>query len=133
MIKLFGFSQILKKDETVTITRLESVDWVDGRPVQRPQNAFQVIANIQPVNGRDLLLVPEGDRFREQYWMYLDNSFFKVNMGLEVTGPTSLRTNDRVTRLGVNYQVQSIEQWGTFCRCRIMRIDVGPNASNEGI
>ncbi len=65
------------------------------------------------MSGKDLLLVPEGDRTREQYWLYTE---CKVQLA------------DRVERCGVNFQVQSVQNWGSYNQARIMRIDVGPFA-----
>jgi hypothetical protein len=126
VIKLFGPSQILRKDETLDVYREGPTTYADGKPVKHAQIRFQVVANVQPVNGRDLLLVPEHDRFKEQLWLYLDNKQFVVDEGLEVQGPSRLKVNDRVARLSENYQVQSVENWGTYSRARAMRIDVGP-------
>lgn len=129
MIKLFGYSQILKKDEVLEIHRQGPTAYIDGKPQKRFPPPFQVIANVQPMSGRDLLMVPEHDRQKEQYWLFLDNKQFVEDMGLELRGPSMLKLNDRVVRLSVNYQVQSVENWGSYSRVRIMRIDVGPNAT----
>lgn len=135
MIKLYGKSQILTKDETLSVYREGTnipgnVVYVDGKPIKRNGISFMVGGTIQPLNGRDLLLVPEGDRFKEQYWLFVTSYFFKTDLGLEVQDkPTSLLVNDQITRLEVNFQVQEIEDWGSYCKARIMRIDVGPNAT----
>lgn len=131
MIKLQGPSQIITHDETFRITREGEVIIVDAKPIKRNLVVFTVCGNIQPMNGRDLLLVPEGDRHKEQYWLFYNNSSIIVEKGLEIkTDPTSIIVNDRMTRFAVNFQVQSVENWGTYSRARIMRIDVGPYASD---
>lgn len=128
MIKLFGKSQILKKDETLDVYRLPSTPFYkDGKPVQRERFVFQIVANVQPINGRDLLMVPEHDRFKEQFYVWVENSKFKTDMGLSETGPAEVIVNDIIQRLGANYQVQSAEDWGTYTRIRMMRVDIGPN------
>lgn len=126
MIKLFGTSQILKHDEVLQVYRVGSTIYRDGKPQKYGEVAFKLLGNVQPMNSRDLLMVPEHDRYREQYWLYVNNRQFPVDAGLEVQAITSLLLNDRVSRLGANYQVQSIEDWGSYVRCRIMRVDVGP-------
>ena len=131
MIKLQGPSTIITKDESFTVTREGQVIILDGKPIKRGLMTFSVSGNIQPMNGRELLLVPEGDRFKEQYWLFYNNSSIVVNQGLEIeTNPTSIIVNDRVTRLGVNFQVQNVENWGTYAKARIMRDDVGVYATN---
>jgi hypothetical protein len=127
MIRLWGKSTILGNDETLAVRRVGSVSYPDGRPREAAKTEFLVVGNVQPVSGRDLLIVPEGDRFKEQYWLYLKNCQFAVDRGLDVEAkPTRVQLNDTVVRLGSNYQVQSLEDWGSYSRARIMRIDVGP-------
>lgn len=133
MIKLFGQSQIMTGDETFDIAREstvlgEGVNYQYGKMVKAPPTCFKVIGNIQPLNARDLLLVPEGDRFKEQYWLFCPSKIVLEN-GLEVQDIDAIILNDRVKRLGKNYQVQSVENWGSYTRARIMLIDVGPNAT----
>lgn len=109
---LYGKSQIMRTDESVTVTRKGVVKYVDGKPSYPSPTRFQLIGAVQPLNGRELLLVPEGDRFKEQYWVFTQND---------------IRVNDIVTRCGANYQVQAVEDWRSYRRARIMRLDVGPD------
>lgn len=132
MIKLQGPSTIITKDEQFTVTREGEVIILDGKPVKRNLFTFTVCGNIQPLSGRDLLLVPEGDRHKEQYYLFYNNSSIVLEKGLEIKAdPTSIIVNDRMTRLGVNFQVQSVENWGSYSRARIMRDDVGPYATDS--
>jgi hypothetical protein len=130
MIKLFGASQILKHDETICVYRTGSTWYVDGKPMKDDFIRFEIIGNVQPLNGRQLQMVPEHDRFKEQYWIYANNGQSVKNVGLdiEVERPL-LRINDRVLRLNSNFQVQEVENWGTYLRARIMKIDIGVNAT----
>lgn len=121
MIQLFGPSRIISTDEVLTVFRESAVDLIDGKPVKLGLSEFKVKANVQPLNGRDLLLVPEGDRFKDQFWVYTNEQI------------KPLKVNDRITRGDFNFQVQSLETWGRapygYQRARIMRIDVGPYAT----
>lgn len=118
MIQLYGPSRIISKDEVLEVFRDSSVRLVAGKPVKGPPQSFKLQCNVQPMNGYELNLVPEGDRHTENLWLYTN----------ELSTP--LKSNDRVSRGGVNYQVQAVETWGHapngYQRCRIMRIDVGP-------
>lgn len=125
---LQGQSRIITGDETLTVNRYEDkvpkdIVYVEGKAVKRQgrKETFTITCNVQPLNGRDLLLVPEGDRFKEQYWIFMNNQ------------QRPIHDNDEVVRIQegktVNYQVQSSEQWGSYSRARIMRIDVGPDAT----
>lgn len=117
MIQLQDRSQILDNDETLQLVRVKT-EYIDGKPYQQEVANFTFRCNIQPLNGRDLLIVPEGDRFKEQYWLYIPANSHGV-----------LHNTDRVVRCGINYEVQESEAWGSYSRARIMRIDVGPEAT----
>jgi|WetSurMetagenome_2_1015567.scaffolds.fasta_scaffold112317_3 hypothetical protein len=128
--KLSGPSQIITGDETLTILRQgidipDNVVYVDGKPVRRNPETFKIICNVQPLNGRDLLLVPEADRYKEQWWVYMNNE----EKPLHDNDIAQRVEEDDLTGSVKNYQVQSVEAWGSFTRARIMRIDVGSNAT----
>jgi hypothetical protein len=107
-------SYIMSHGELVVVTRQGATTYIDGKPVKAAGESFDFRGSVQPLNGRDLLLVPEGDRFKEQFWFY-----------------TSCRilVNDLMTRCAIRYQTQTVEDWGSYRRARLMRIDVGPNAT----
>ena len=137
MIKLFGKSQILKADEVISVRRLLSVTYPSsgpnaGKPVQQAPQNFTVRGNVQPLTGRDLLMVPEHDRYREQYWLWVENTKYAVQSGLNDESVPILKTNDIVIRLGVNFQIQEVQDWGTYIRGHMMRVDVGPYATPGG-
>jgi hypothetical protein len=126
MIQLFDQVDIIIDDETLTVCRVGEVLYKDGKPVSTNNIEFQITCNVQPLNGRDLQLVPEGDRYKEQYWVFMNQT------------QLPLQTNDTVLRPGVlqnsqptivKFEVQEVQNWGSFTQARIMRIDVGPNAS----
>ena len=122
MIQLQGKSKIISEDEILQVFRVDTQE-VDGKPVQTTKLCFKIMANVQPVMGLDLLMVPEGDRFREQFHVYTN----------EIQKP--VQVNDRISRNGINYQVQHVETWGDppngYQKLRMMRIDVGPNTSPD--
>lgn len=121
MIPLQGRSYIIDHDEELTFYRVTATDWVEGLPTHNKELRFSMFCNVQPMNARDLLLVPEGDRHREQYWVWTENRHQNPR----------LETNDRVVRLGKNFQVQSVEPWGTYVRARLMLDDVGPASKGK--
>jgi len=117
---LFGPSRIISTDEVLSVCREAGNPLlIDGKPVHRPALNFQVQANVQPLTGLDLMRVPELDRHLERFWVYTNE---KVQ---------PLQLNDRIQRVGVNYQVERIETWGNpphgYQKAQIVRIDVGPN------
>lgn len=113
MRALQGQSQIINQDEVLQVLREGCVKFVDGKPLKSKLREFEIRCNIQPLNGRDLLLVPEGDRYKEQYWIWT---------------PVEVMVNDRVVRNEISFQIQSVETWGSYAKARIMRIDVGEYA-----
>lgn len=131
-IKLFGTSQIMKGDETLPVLRQGTnipgnVVYVDGKPVKRNGIAFCVVANVQPLAGRDLLLVPELDRYKEQWNLFILNEKYFTDETLEVQSESRLKELDQINRLGVNYVIQNVMNWGSYTLARMMRIDTGPN------
>lgn len=114
-IALQGKSRIMRFDETVTLSRLCGTKYIDGKPLAVDVEKVQITGNIQPLTGRDLLLVPEGDRTKEQVWLYTECPLF---------------LQDTVTRCGVKFQVAGVEQWGSYNKARLVRIDVGPDANS---
>lgn len=120
MIPLYGKPTIITNDEIIVIYRRKDIVWKDGRPVWNNELALKFRGNVQPMMAKDLLLVPEGDRLKEQLWVWTNNDG-KCGAG------NSIEVNDMMVRLNVNYQVQSTENWGSYTRSRMMRIDVGPD------
>lgn len=131
MIKLFGPSYIIDFDELLEVVREgtsipQDVEYVDGKPVKVDPVCFMVTCNVQPIQGRDLMLVPEMDRGRENYWLFTNNC------------DVPLQVNDRVNRKDlqtnstlISYQVQECQNWGSFQQVRLMRIDIGKNAADN--
>lgn len=119
MIRLQGPSYIITGDEVIPVVREDQVIYLEGKPVKRELAEFFIVCNVQPMDGRDLLLVPEADRFKEQYTLFTNNV------------QTPLMDNDRIVRGGINFQCQNVENWGSYQKCRIMRIDVGPYVNSR--
>lgn len=125
MIKLQAKSQIINHDEKLQLVRVAPRDVVyqDGKPVITNSEPECMVCNVQPVNGRDLLIVPEGDRFKEQYWVF-------TNPQTAIVVNDTVIRKDPNTQSDVKFQVQSVENWGSYSRARIMRIDTGPDRSS---
>jgi len=109
-------------DETLPVLREgtavgRNVVYVDGKPVKRNGLRYNVVANVQPVVGRELEIVPEGDRYKEQYWLFADNLHNDV----------VLQVNDKILRGGKLYQIQQAMDWGSYTESRMVLIDVSPD------
>jgi hypothetical protein len=134
MIKMQGRPQIITGDELLKAAREGVVRYVSGKPVENNESTFWFKANVQPVQGFDLLIVPEGERTRENFWLFImDDTIYDEN-GLETEVSeegSTLRLNDRIERTGIQYQVQKVEDWGSYTRARIARIDTGKRAKGQ--
>lgn len=130
--KLSGQSTIIIGDETLPIIRQgvntpEDVAYIDGKPVKKNNECFSITCNVQPLSSRDLLLVPELDRYKEQWWIYMNQE----EKPLKVNDIVQRPEEGDACKIVINYQVQSSDNWGSYTRARIMRIDVGPEAINR--
>lgn len=119
---LQGRSRIMGNDEELARLVFPPINYVDGKAVPREPERRRFRANVQPLNGRDLLLVPEHQRFLEQYWLYVPGEVFERGNRAEGTG-------ELVERAGLRFQVQSVEAWGGYQRVKVMRVDVGYHAN----
>lgn len=119
MYQLSGRSQIISKGEVLEVIREGKVVLVEGKPIKADITRFPLRANVQPLKGMEMLLVAEGNRYKETYWLYTN----------ELDKP--IIPGDRVLRLGVNFTVQSpVETWGHapngYQKAMIIRVDTGP-------
>lgn len=98
--------------QTTTITRKAAGSYVDGRWVDGAATVYTAAGNVQPLNGRELLQLPEGDRNREYKKMY---TAFAV------------QNDDVVTISGKTYQAQNVADWSDHpqphYRVRLMLIE----------
>lgn len=115
MWKLAGKSQIMEHDELLWVNREGIVTYVDGRPSERQKKRLQIRCTVQPLKGLELLIVPEADRFKEMYYVWGEDGLILIN--------------DKFEFRGGFFQVQQIENWGSYTRGRMVRIDVGADAT----
>lgn len=113
MYKLSSRSRIINNDERLAALREGGAVYVGGKPVKRDPVRYRIVGNVQPLGGKDLLLVPEGDRTKEQYNVWSENR------------DQAMQTGDLVLRLGVVFQIQGTEPWGSYTKARMMAVDLG--------
>jgi hypothetical protein len=107
----------MEHDETLERLVFRATNFEHGKAVNTLIRKDPFRCNVQPLNGRELLLVPEHQRFSEQYWAYVP---------ISVNGKMFEKPGDVVLRGEVHYQVQEVEYWGSYQRVRLMRVDIGP-------
>lgn len=106
----------MRYDEELFLLEFSPVIYVDGKSQQTLLSKTPFKASVQPLSGRDLLLVPEHQRFLEQWWVFVPKHH-------------ALSTGNVLHRNNVHYQVQETQDWGSYQECRIMRVDVGEYAT----
>jgi hypothetical protein len=116
MIGLDSHIDIIEGDEELEVTRDGVVAFIDGKPIKADTVKFKITCNVQPLNDRELLMVPENDRYKEQYTLHV--------LGMPLHG------NDMVIRYGKYFQVQGLMNWGNYQKCRIMLNDVGDKSND---
>jgi hypothetical protein len=90
---------------TYTYQRRNPQVWVKGRTSPATlQAAVSFRASIQPMNGRELLVLPEGERTREYIKLYTDT---QLNMADPVTGAKG----DLVSYKGRTWEVTQSNDW----------------------
>jgi hypothetical protein len=90
--------------QTLNVTRYSSGGFVDGEWVEGAASAFTIQASVQPVNGRELETLPEGQRTRRTYKVYTDTL-------LQVATPES--RSDRIAYGTKALEVQSVKDYST--------------------
>ena len=116
MIKLQGPVSIILQDEVLNVERDDVTGKFgpNGEPIKGAHPIkFSIKCNVQPITGDELLQLPEGSRTADQFNLFTYST------------PKKLVKNDFVIRNGNKYQVQTVEDWGDFFKCRIVRVDVG--------
>lgn len=85
-------------------------------PVEPPESRG-IAACIQPLTGRDLQRLPEGDRSTEQVWCFTQDA---VSAADSAAG----RTADTIVFNGVPFEVQTVERWsqGNFYKARCAKV-----------
>lgn len=124
-----GLSTIMNTDESLPVMRYpetlgSGVTYADGKTVVVPTTlvVYQVICNVQPLTGNDLLQLPEGQRYNDQFWLWTNQNQMAVEVG------------DLISRTSKTYECQSAQAWGSYTRARCVSIDTQtlPNAENDG-
>jgi hypothetical protein len=110
----------MSQDETVLLVREGEVEYIEGVPV--PSSVAEpvpLICNVQPLGERDLEMLPEGNDFTDQFWLYVP-----PDQGIVP------ELNDKVIRAPHIYQVMAVRDWQTFQKVRIRRVDTGTLSVN---
>lgn len=101
---------------TYTVTRYGAGSYVEGEHTEGTASTFDIKASVQPMSGRELMKLPEGERTQDN---------------LVVLTASELRTRegtaqaDRLSIDGATYEVLGVEDWyseGGFYRAHVRRV-----------
>jgi len=119
MSELFANADIF---EACTVTRYAGGGYVDGLYVNGSTSTLNITASVQPLQPRELLLLPEGERFREHVWIITQTELKTVNPVTGEKADVLTRTRD-----GRQYEIQHVKQWTQLSiphfRCRGTRLN----------
>jgi len=90
---------------TYSVTRTTAATLVAGRIVAGMASSFSISASVQPVEGRDLLAMPEGLRSEETRVVYTTTELRTLTEG---------HGADVVTIDGDLWTVDKVERWQAF-------------------
>lgn len=95
---------INKFGKLVTVTRYGTGQYVDALYQTGATTTFTTKMSIQPLNGKDLLNLPEGQRTRNLMKAYASVQMYTAEIAAS-------KKADLVTTGGVTYEVQKVESW----------------------
>lgn len=100
--------------ETFSVERPGATTHSGGVSSKAASTSFTIKGNAQPLSGKELLQLPEGDRQRQNKKLFTR---------------TEIRNDDLITIGGVPFEVQTVEDWTRQIRlphyeARIMKVDI---------
>jgi hypothetical protein len=88
----------------VTVARQQPGTYVKGRYVEPNPTEFFPVVSVQPVTGKEQLLLPEGVRTRQTVKIY-------SKMRLMTSSQSTSQRADIVNYKNQNYEVFTVEDW----------------------
>lgn len=95
---------ILEEAQELTFTRFQEGRWVNGSNVPGATQTFTASFAVQPMNARELLLLPEGSRQRASLKLYGTTELQIEDSGTNVLG-------DRFTLGGAQWEITAESLW----------------------
>ena len=105
--------ELLNEGEDVDVKRELPGVFRKGRHVRSNKfEEFEARGSVQPLTGKEIAQVEEGDRRRRHLWFYT---------------VARIKEDDIITRMDDEYEVQVVEDWGAYTKSRMVLIDVERN------
>lgn len=115
-------SLISEFGQAYQVTRYAQGAYVNGVYIPGAKSTFDVVLSLQPVTGKELLNLPEGQRGRTFMKGYSPVALFTVEQSPSAKA-------DLVSFMGRIFEVQQSEVWvGDFDHWKILVAEVNPGA-----
>lgn len=85
-------------------TRFDAGSYVNGTYVPGSTNSIDIVMSVQPLNGKELMILPEGERTKNYVRGYTDTQLYTAQQ-------SDSKKADRVSVDDVVYEVQKVEKW----------------------
>ena len=108
---------IIKRGDKLHITRRVKGVYEYGEYKQGKECCFNAIGHVQPITGKELLNVADGERHKGHYNIWTE---FKL-----ITKDVVRNKCDNLT-----YEVEIVENWGAYVKARAVLEDGQENASD---
>lgn len=102
--RLGGSVRRLASSSALVVTRGSVGTTANGRYSPGPTSTLTIAGSVQPLNGKDLLRLPEGMRTRDLLAVFTETELRVVDAGAG-TPPDVLTIN------GAAYEVEKVERW----------------------
>lgn len=102
---------IIQSGEFLTLRRYDSEGkYYRGKFIRnRMYTEHQIQCSFQPITGREILQLPEGDRLKDHAKVYSE---------------FAMKDGDVIVRDGKTYEVQAAYLWGTYSKAIVVQEDV---------
>lgn len=112
----------LASHQAVTVTRFANSDYLEGKlqepePLEDSAGSFQIVASVQPAQGRDLRVLPEGKQTDEALTVFTTVELLPVG---------ALHGADILNIDGSSWEVHKVERWGklgNYWRALVVRVE----------
>ena len=102
--------EIIKTGECLIVRRREKGKFERGKFVSSNRfEEFEAQCSFQPLTSRETMQLPEGDRIKSHVKIYTE---------------FAMKRDDIIERNGEDYEVQGVDNWGTYTKSIARLVDV---------
>ena len=91
--------------------------YVDGLWVPAPAVEVSILGSIQPLGGKDIVRIPEGDRTRQRLKVYSSDKAL-------ISRDIILKEADELCIGCDKFQVESVEYWPEFYKLIVVKMNI---------